>query len=97
MFNSLHQVGAGKIVWQSDKHYTPREVATRKIRKFNTTGTDYHLSLNPQSTGTPLMDQLGTIFDAMVDEMTTGMPENDLVRFVLHSKSLDYPSIHASL
>ena len=88
---ALDQVGAGKNVWKSDKHYTLREVAKRTVRKFNTTGTDYHLSLNPQSTGPPLLDQLGTIFDSMVDEMTTGMAENDLVRFVLQSKSLNYP------
>ena len=37
------------------------------------------------------MDQLGEIFDSMVDEMTTGMADNDLVRFVLQSQSLDYP------
>ena len=88
---ALNQVGAGKNVWNSDEHYTLREVAKRTVRKFNTTGTDYHLSLNPQSNGTPLLDQLGTIFDSMVDEMTNGMAENDLVRFVLQSKSLDYP------
>ena len=88
---ALNQVGAGKNVWKSDKHYTLHEVAKRTVRKFNTTGTDYHLSVNPQSNGTPLLDQLGTIFDSMVDEMTNGMAENDLVRFVLQSKSLDYP------
>ena len=37
------------------------------------------------------MDQLGGIFDSMVNEMTIGMADNDLVRFVLQSKSLDYP------
>jgi len=37
------------------------------------------------------MDQIGEIFDSMVDEMTTGMADNDLVRFVLQSKSLEYP------
>ena len=88
---ALEQTGAGKNLWASDRHYTLREVMKRKVRKFNTTGTDYHLTLNPQSHGTPLMDQLGEIFDSMVDEMTTGMADNDLVRFVLQSQSLDYP------
>ena len=37
------------------------------------------------------MDQIGEIFDSMVDEMTTGMADNDLVCFVLQSKSLEYP------
>ena len=88
---ALNQIGPGKNVWNSDEHYTLCEVAKRTVRKFKTTGTDYHLSLNPQSNGTPLLDQLGTIFDSMVDEMTNGMAENHLVRVVLQSKSLDYP------
>ena len=37
------------------------------------------------------MDQLGNIFDSLVEEMTTGMADNDLVRFVPQSLSLDYP------
>lgn len=37
------------------------------------------------------MNQLGEIFDSLVDEMTAGMDDNDLVRFVLQSQSLDYP------
>ena len=76
---ALEQTGAGKNLWASDRHYTLSEVMKRKVKKFNTTGTDYHLTLNPQSHGTPLMDQLGEIFDSMVDEMTTGMADNDLV------------------
>ena len=31
------------------------------------------------------MDQPGEIFDSMVNEMTIGMTDNDLVRFVLQS------------
>lgn len=75
------QVGAGNNLWTSDQHILC-EVATRRVRKFNTTGTDYHLSLNLQLGGLPLMDQLGNIFDSLVDEMTTDN-DNDLVRFVL--------------
>jgi len=41
--------------------------------------------------GAPLMDQLGAVFDSMVDEMTKGMKDNDLVPFVLQSRSLEYP------
>ena len=37
------------------------------------------------------MDQLGEVFDSMVDEMTKGMQDNDLVWFVLPSRSLEYP------
>ena len=33
---------------------------------------------------------LGT-FDSLLDKMTAGMADNDLVRFVLQSRSLDYP------
>ena len=88
---AFNQFGSSSNVWKSEKHYTLREMAKRKVLKFNTTGIDYHLSLKPQSNGLSLMDQLGKIFDSMGDEMTTGMADNDLVRFVLQSKSLDYP------
>ena len=88
---ALNQFGAGGYVWKSDKHYTLREMTRRKVLKFNTTGIDYHLTLNLHSNGVPLLDQLGETFDSMVNEMTSGMADNDLVRFVLQSKSLDYP------
>ena len=88
---AAEQVGSGKDLWTCEQHYTLREVATRQARKFNTTATDYHLSLKLQAEEVSVMDQLGRIFDSMVHEMTTGMPVNDLVRFLLQSKSLDYP------
>ena len=88
---AAEQVGAGNDLWASQQHYTLREVATRNIRKFNTTGIDYHLSLNPQPEGLPLLDQLGNIFDSMVGEMTAAMVDNNLVRFFLESRSLNYP------
>ena len=78
----LADQGAG---WGSDKHYTLRQVASKNVRKFNTTATDYLLSLNPQSEEQPLLEQLVNIFDSLVQEMTSGMPDNDLVRFVLQS------------
>ena len=86
------QFGAGSNVWKSDIHYTLREMTTQKVLKFNTTAIDYHLSLKPQSNGVPLLDQFGEIFDSVANEMTTGMADNDLVRFVLQSKSLDFPT-----
>ena len=88
---ALNQFGAGSNVWKSDKHYTLRETVQRRVKKFNTTATDYSLSLNPQPSGQSLMDQLGEIFDSLIDDMTTGMADNDLVRFVMQSKSLEYP------
>ena len=84
------QLGAGSNLWTSEQHYTLREVASRNVRKFNTTATDYLLTLNPQSEEHPSLDQLGNIFDSLVDEMTSGMADIDLVRFVLLS-SLQYP------
>lgn len=38
------------------------------------------------------MDQLQETFDFIIDDMTTGMANNDLVRFVMQSKSLDFPT-----
>ena len=88
---ALNQFGAGSNVWKSDKHYTLRETVQRRVKKLNTTATDYSLSLNPQPSGQSLMDQLGEILDSIIDDMTTGMADNDLVRFVMQSKSLGYP------
>lgn len=76
---ALEQVDAGGNIWRSDKHYTIREMTTRKVRKFNTSATDDHLSLEPQMSGATLMDELGEIFDSMVGEMTKGMQDNDLI------------------
>ena len=57
----------------------------------DTTATDYLLSLNPSSEEEPLFDRLGNIFDSLLHEMTSGMADIDLVRFVLQSRSLEYP------
>ena len=81
----------GQKLWSSNNHYTLRQIASGNVRKCNTTAADYLLSLNAQSEEQPLLDQLGNIFDSLVDEMTTGMADNDLVRFVLQSRSLDCP------
>ena len=85
------QVGGGQKLWSSNNHYTLRQIDSRNVRKFNTTATDYLLSLHAQSEDQPLLEQLGDIFDSLVDEMTAGMADNDLIRFVLQSRSLDYP------
>ena len=85
------QVGGDQKLWSSNNHYTLRQITSRNVRKFNTTATDYTLSLNVQSEEQPLLDQLGNIFDSLVEKMTTGMADNDLVRFVLQSRSLNYP------
>lgn len=60
---ALQKTGAGKISGHLTDTYTLREVATRKVRKFNTTCIDYQL--------------------------TAGTTDNDLVRFVLQSQSLE--------
>ena len=85
------QVGGGQKLWSSNNHYTLRQIASRNVHKFNTTATDYLLSTHAQSEEQPSLDQLGNIFDSLVDEMTPGMADNDLVRFVLQSRSLYYP------
>ena len=49
------------------------------------------LTLQPQPRGPPLSEQLGEIFDSMVQDMTLRMAHQDLVRFVLQSPSFTYP------
>ena len=56
---ALQQVGVGENLWTYEKHYTLRQVATRQVRKFNTSSTDNLLTLNPQTEQQPLIDQLG--------------------------------------
>ena len=85
------QTGGGQRLWQAEQFYNLREIVQRHIRKFSTIGTDYLLTLQPQPGGPPLSDQLGEIFDSMVQDMTHGMAQQDLVRFVLQSRSLTYP------
>ena len=94
------QVGGDQKLWSSNNHYTLRQITSRNVRKFNTTTTDYTLSLNVQFEEQPLLDQLGNIFDSLVDKMTTGMADNDLVRFVLQSLSttlFPFPSCQRGL
>ncbi len=62
------------------------------MRKLNIYGTEYFLSLNPQPEVLSLMDELGNIFDSLVKEMASKMADNDLVRFALQSRCLDYPT-----
>ena len=79
-FFAEEQTGAGQGLWQAEQFYNLRETAQRHIRKFKTTGTDYLLTLQPQH---PLSEQLGEIFDSMVQQ--------DLVQYVLQSRFLTYP------
>ena len=62
------------------------------VQVFHSTPTRWNDKLTlSQAEDVSLMDQLGRIFDSMVHEMTTDMADNDLVQFVLQSKSLEYP------
>lgn len=79
---AFNQFGAGSNVWKSDEH-TLREIAQRRVRKFNINANDNSLSLNPQPSGQPLMDQLGEIFHSIIDDMNTDMANNNLVQFVM--------------
>ena len=47
------QVGGGQKLWNSNDHDTLRQIASRNLHKFNTTATDYLLSLNAQSEEQP--------------------------------------------
>lgn len=90
--NALEHTGAGQNIFtRSEQHYTILEIATGKVKKFKSTGTDYLLTINPLSDGSSLMDQLAQIFDYMVGEMTENLSDNDLVCFVLQSGFPYYP------
>jgi len=65
------QVGAVKNFWTFGRK------VTRLVRKINTRGIDYHISLSPQLQldALTLVDQMGNIFYSGVFEMTRGLAE----------------------
>ena len=85
------QIGAGLNTWRAIEHYTLKEIATCQNKTFKTKTTDYILTLHPQPKTVPLIERLGAIFIAIVQDITRDMADTDIVHFVLQSCSLNYP------
>ena len=64
------------------------------MKKFKTTGVDYHIRFTNAFANVELSeyhDRLHEIFQSLLDEVIRGVPPHDQVRFVLHSPQLEKP------
>ena len=74
--------------------FTVQSVKQVNVKKFKTTGMDYHVQFTNAFANVELSeyhDQLHGIFQSLLDEVTHGVPPHDQVRFVLHSSQLENP------
>ncbi len=74
--------------------FTVQSVKQVNVKKFKTTGMDYHVQFTNAFANVELSeyhDRLHEIFQSLLDEVTHGIPPHDQVRFVLHSSQLENP------
>ncbi len=76
-----------------ESFYTISEVRQVKSKKFRTTAVDYSVSFNDLKDLDLIQEYERTqkIFDKLLNDVTSGMDEGDLIRFVLRSEQLDKP------
>ncbi len=84
--------GSGDDV-DNESFYTIGEVRQVKSKKFRTTAVDYSVSFNDLKDLDLIQEYERTqrIFQRLLSDVTSGMNEGDLVRFVLRSEQLDKP------
>ncbi len=76
-----------------ERFYTINEVPQVKSKKFRTTAMDYSVSFKGLEDLDVVQQSLNVriIFDQLLNDITGGMSENDLIRFVLRTEQLDTP------
>ena len=76
-----------------ERFYTINKVRQVKSKKFRTTAMDYSVSFNGLEDLDVVQESLNVriIFDQLLSDVTGGMSENDLIRFVLRTEQLDKP------
>ncbi len=76
-----------------ERFYTVNEVRQVKLKKFRTTAMDYSVSFKGLEDLDVVQQSLNVriIFDQLLNDITGGMSENDLIRFVLRTEQLDKP------
>ena len=76
-----------------ERFYTINEVRQVKSKKFRTTAMDYSVSFNGLEDLDLVQESLNVriIFDQLLGDVTSGMSESDLIRFVLRTQQLDKP------
>ena len=77
----------------AERFYTINEVRQVKSKKFRTTAMDYSVSFKGLEDLDVVQESLNVriIFDQLLSDITGGMSENDLIRFVLRTEQLDKP------
>ncbi len=77
----------------SNSFYTVNEVRQVKSKKYRTTAVDYSVRFNDLEDLDLIREYERTqqIFEQLLNDVTQGMRESDLVRFVLRSNQLDTP------
>ncbi len=85
------QYGGGSE--DDESFYIISEVRQVKSKKFRTTAVDYSVSFNDLKDLDLIQEYERTqrIFQRLLGDVTSGMNETDLVRFVLRSEQLDNP------
>ncbi len=76
-----------------ERFYTINGVRQVKSKKFRTTAMDYSVSFKGLEDLDVVQQSLNVriIFDQLLNDITGGMSENDLIRFVLRTEQLDKP------
>ncbi len=87
------QYGGGDDGETVESFYTISEVRQVKSKKFRTTAVDYSVSFNDLKDLDLIQEYERTqrIFEHLLNDVTHGMEEDDLIRFVLRSEQLDKP------
>ncbi len=77
----------------SNSFYTINQVRQVKAKKFHTTAVDYSVCFNDLQDLDLIREYERTqqIFEQLLSDVTQGMQESDLVRFVLRTEQLDRP------
>ena len=68
-----------------------QQVQERFIRKFNTHGTDYTITMRPNIPQGDIMQFMSQAMTTILEEITKDMEPTDLVRFIMQSPDLSYP------
>ena len=101
MIDDEPQTGGGVDEMSDDEtsdesnFFTVDRVKQVNVKKFKTTGMDYHIRLTNTFADLELSEfhsQLHEIFQRMLNEVIDGVPAHDQVRFVLHSSQLEKPT-----
>ncbi len=87
------QYGEGDVDEPIESFYTVNEVRQVKSKKYRTTAVDYSVRFNDLKDLNLIQEYERTqrIFEQLLNDVTHGMKEDDLIRFVLRTEQLDKP------